>query len=64
MEVMKPFWLYDYRQYFSNLNLSMNRNYFNPTIFDVVIQDLDEKDLHNEISRLLSKPYLHQLQQD
>ena len=43
-------------QYFSVL--FMEEKQFSPATFDVLIQDIDEQDLHGEISKLLGKPYL------
>jgi hypothetical protein len=38
--------------------LFMNGKEFNPAVFDVLIQDFDDRDLHGTISELLGKPYL------
>lgn len=38
--------------------LFMNGKEFDPAVFDVLIQDFDDRDLHGTISELLGKPYL------
>lgn len=38
--------------------LFMDRKEFEPPVYDVLIQDFDDHDLHGKISQLLGKPYL------
>lgn len=38
--------------------LFMDSKEFDPAVFDVLIRDLDNHDLHGKISELLGKPYL------
>ena len=37
---------------------------FDPAIFDVLIQDFDDHDLHGKISKLLGKTYLSPIQEN
>ena len=50
------------RQCFSVL--FMNGKEFDPAIFDVLIQDFDNRDLHGKISELLGKPYLSPIKEN
>ena len=42
----------------------MNGKEFDPAIFDVLIQDFDDRDLHGKISELLGKPYLSPIKEN
>ena len=54
----KPFVQIINRQYFSVL--FMDKGYYEPVSFDVLIQDIEDNDLYGEISRLLkSLTFLH-----
>lgn len=44
--------------------LFMKEKQFEPPVYDVLIQDFDEQDLHDKISTILSKPYLQPLKEN
>lgn len=50
------------RQCFSVL--FMNNKEFDPAVFDVLIRDFDDHDLHGVISKLLGKPYLSPIKEN
>lgn len=44
--------------------LFMDGKEFDPAVFDVLIRDFDDHDLHGKISKLLGKTYLSPIQEN